>query len=374
MFWTLALSSAAGLVGLLPTALDSSPPSTDPASETTDGQAVLDSSLEFERKLAELAFALYLGEELAVDAGTYACTEPSSLTVGEPITCFTLIGSERVVVAETLLTGTSGVYEFEIISDHQIGSDETTPTDPGPSTTALPTPVLITTAPLSQADADLLAYGAQIDEDAVELIGNLISDDGIVASADYSWDRQTATVRVTTTLAPTYVDGLDAAAWVIARDRVIDLWSRDSPFRAAGSSIRPGLEVTVDGVRFVSDFDLCVQVADQTITMTDWLAKSRRPGLTRPNRDQTEPGTVSLNDISTGPRRRISMRQIDAGDRCERQEMPIVAPRAHATADLIGETWVTTATSESPASRLRPSHASRTRTSRAANDSPPLGT
>ena len=287
MFWTLALSSAAGLVGLLPTALDSSPPSTDPASETTDGQAVLDSSLEFERKLAELAFALYLGEELAVDAGTYACTEPSSLTVGEPITCFTLIGSERVVVAETLLTGTSGVYEFEIISDHQIGSDETTPTDPGPSTTALPTPVLITTAPLSQADADLLAYGAQIDEDAVELIGNLISDDGIVASADYSWDRQTATVRVTTTLAPTYVDGLDAAAWVIARDRVIDLWSRDSPFRAAGSSIRPGLEVTVDGVRFVSNFDLCVQVADQTITMTDWLAKSRGPGL--PDRTAIRP-------------------------------------------------------------------------------------
>ena len=374
MFWTLALSSAAGLVGLLPTALDSSPPSTDPASETTDGQAVLDSSLEFERKLAELAFALYLGDELAVDAGTYACTEPSSLTVGEPITCFTLIGSERVVVAETQLTGTSGVYEFEIISDHQIGSDETTPTDPGPSTTALPTPVLITTAPLSQADADLLAYGAQIDEDAVELIGNLISDDGIVASADYSWDRQTATVaRHRHPRADLRRRARRGGVGHRPRSS-IDLWSRDSPFRAAGSSIRPGLEVTVDGVRFVSDFDLCVQVADQTITMTDWLAKSRGPGLTRPNRDQTEPGTVSLNAVSTGPRRRISMRQIDAGDRCDRQAMSIVAPRAHATAALIGETWVTTATSESRREPASSSHASRTRTSRAASDSPPLGT
>ena len=81
-------------------------------------------------------------------------------------------------------------------------------------------------------------------------------------------------------MAPTAANGLDAAAWVIARDRAMDLWSRDSPFRASGTSIRPGLEVTVDGIRFVSDFDLCVQIADQTITMTDWLAKSRGPGHT----------------------------------------------------------------------------------------------
>lgn len=277
MFRTLALSSAAGLVAVaVAVAVDTSPPSTDPASESTGEQPVLDSTVEFERKLAELAFALYLGDELDVDAGTYTCTEPSSLTVGEAVTCFTLIESERVVVAETQLTGTSGVYEFEIISDHQVGADEPTLSDPRSSTTTLPTPILITTvAPLSRADTDLLAYGAQIDADAVDLVGNLIADDGIVASADYSWDSQSATVRVSSALAPTYANGRDAAAWIISRDRAMDLWSRDSPFRAAGTSIRPSLEVTVDGVRFVSDFDLCVQIADQTITMTDWLAESR---------------------------------------------------------------------------------------------------
>ncbi len=45
------------------------------------------------------------------------------------------------------------------------------------------------------------------------------------------------------------------------------------------------------------------------------------------------------------------MRQIDAGDRCDRHEMAIVAPSAHATADLIGDTWVTTTTSASAARR-----------------------
>ena len=76
MLRSLALSSAAGLVWLAPAALDSTPPTSDP--QTTDQQAELDTTPEFERKLAELAFALYLGDELDVDAGTYACTEPSS--------------------------------------------------------------------------------------------------------------------------------------------------------------------------------------------------------------------------------------------------------------------------------------------------------
>jgi hypothetical protein len=33
--------------------------------------------------------------------------------------------------------------------------------------------------------------------------------------------------------------------------------------------------MTVEDARGVSDFDLCVQLADQTIAMADWLTKSR---------------------------------------------------------------------------------------------------
>ena len=148
------LSSAAGLCGVLPTAAPaSSPPSTDPATETTSEAPA--GNPEFERNLAELAFALFLGSELDVNAGSYSCTEPASASVGETITCFTLIGSERVVVAVTELTGISGSYEFVVISDHHIDPvDFAAPsTDPPTANaTTLPVPVLVTTtAPLSLA-------------------------------------------------------------------------------------------------------------------------------------------------------------------------------------------------------------------------------
>jgi hypothetical protein len=102
-----------------------------------------------------------------------------------------------------------------------------------------------------------------------------MADGGFIEQADYGWDPETVTVTVSATLSPTYSAGVDTAAWIIARDRAMDLWDRQSPFRAAGATIRPGLEITVDDTRFVSDFDLAVRLADQTIAMTDWLAESR---------------------------------------------------------------------------------------------------
>ena len=45
--------------------------------------------------------------------------------------CFTLVGTDRVVVARTELTDMSGVYEFELVSDQLIlpGEDTTTTVD-----------------------------------------------------------------------------------------------------------------------------------------------------------------------------------------------------------------------------------------------------
>ena len=287
------------LAGVLLAAPDTSPPSTEPGSDSTEAQADAgetsavepgagqlvdqEGSPEFERQLAELAFALYLGNELDVDAGTYSCTEPASLAVGETITCFTLIGSERVVVATTEVTGTPGVYEFVLVSDHQIDPAEATTTVAASSTvsrattTVLPTPVIVTTVvPLSQADQALLAFGEQINADSAGLVANLVAgDDGIVETAEYWWDPQSATVVLSATLSPSYTNSPDTAAWIIARDRALDLWNRQSPFRAEGTTIRPSLDITVDEVRYVSEFDICVQIADQTIAMTDWIAQSR---------------------------------------------------------------------------------------------------
>ena len=117
-------------------------------------------------------------------------------------------------------------------------------------------------------------------------------------------------MAVSSTLAPTSANGLDTAAWIIARDRAMDLWNRESPFRAEGTTIRPSLEVTVDGVRFVSDFDLCVQ--HRRPDDRDGRLARREPPHAEPQRPSGRAGTVSLNAVSTGPRRRISIRQIDA--------------------------------------------------------------
>jgi hypothetical protein len=291
---TVALSavSVAGALALVAPA--SSPPTSEPSSGTTDEppsdaavpapgtgeQVEVEGSPEFERKLAELAFALYLGNELDVEPGSSSCTEPSSLDVGESITCFTLIGSERVIVARTELSGTSGVYDFELVSDHQVTSADTTPaasSTTGPSsTTTLPTPVIVTTTgPLTSADRELLAHGEQINEDADALVATLLGEeDSVIASAEYSWDATTTTVVLTVTLGPTYENSASTMAWILSRDRAMDLWDRATPFRAETATIRPGLVVTVDGTRFVSDFDLCVQLADQTIAMRDWIAAS----------------------------------------------------------------------------------------------------
>jgi hypothetical protein len=95
-------------------------------------------------------------------------------------------------------------------------------------------------------------------------------EDSVIASAEYSWDAATTTVVLTVTLAPTYENSAGTMAWILSRDRAMDLWDRATPFRAEAATIRPGLVVTVDGTRFVSGFDLCVQLADQTIVMREW--------------------------------------------------------------------------------------------------------
>jgi hypothetical protein len=296
----LALSSAATVVGLALSLSPAAPPSTEPPAGTSEetpvdpappadaaAQPQLEGTPDFERKLAELAFALFLGTELDIESGRYSCTEPSSLEVGETIVCFTLVGSDRVVVARTELTDMPGVYEFELVSDQLIlpGEETTTsstttttpPTSP-PSTTSLP-PVFIvtTTAAPTPADTELLAFGDSINADAQDFVDNLTAgDEDLIESASYSWDPATATVRLAVTFAPSYSYPIDTAAWIFARDRAMDLWNRDSPFRAEGATIRPSLEIVVNDARYVSDFNLCLRVADQTIAMEDWVRASHR--------------------------------------------------------------------------------------------------
>ena len=48
-------------------------------------------------------------------------------------------------------------------------------------------------------------------------------------------------------------------------------WMEGEPTREADATIRPRLEVTVDGVIYGTPFDVMVEVADYTITQDEWL-------------------------------------------------------------------------------------------------------
>jgi hypothetical protein len=284
-----ALSSATAAwlaFSVSPSAPPSTEPPTDAAAEPGAAeQPQLEGTPDFERKLAELAFALYLGTELDIESGRYSCTQPSSLEVGETIVCFTLVDSDRVVVARTELTDMPGVYEFELVSDQLIQpgaattSTTSTTTSSTPATTTSLPPVFIvtTTAAPTPADTELLAFGDSINAEAQDFVDNLTAgDEDLIESATYSWDPATATVSLDVAFAPSYAYPLDTAAWIFARDRAMDLWNRDSPFRAEGATIRPSLEIVVNDARYVSDFNLCLRVADQTIAIDDWVRASHR--------------------------------------------------------------------------------------------------
>src|SRR5581483_4867459 len=82
---------------------------------------------------------------------------------------------------------------------------------------------------------------------------------------------------------------------------------------------------------------------------------------------------TSLNERRTGPLSVMPTRVIDATPTNMRQLTPSPTSSAHATAALMGDTWLTTTTSASTAAWARSSHASRTRRPTLASDSPSGG-
>ena len=78
-------------------------------------------------------------------------------------------------------------------------------------------------------------------------------------------------------------------------------------------------------------------------------------------RPQSSRRTPRLNHRTTGPAGSMSMRVTLASSTYIRHAMPSGTSRAHATAALIGLTWVTTTTVTSTAASARSAHAARTR-------------
>lgn len=249
------------------------PPDTEPPGGDTS----------FERQLAEWSFGTFLAIDVGVDPGTFTCTEPSTMEVGESVTCFAIVADERVIVATTTASGASGIFEFSVIGDYLV-ADEPAPTVPNevtttpvsPSTQPL-TPTTFSRADTTEANVAVLLQGDSINQIAPNEIAAMLnaSDGSVIAVNAWRWNGASGTFTVDFTLNPASDIDPDVAAWIAATNLSMH-WGRGQAFREPAATIRPILLIVVSGRRYESSWDLTAQVADQTVGREDWLAAARQ--------------------------------------------------------------------------------------------------
>jgi len=206
----------------------------------------------FERQLAEIGFATFVTVELGLDVGRYACTEPRSVEPPSPIECFTIIDGERVIVAETEASDGTGRFSFDVVSDQDVGGH-------------------------SDADAAVVDYGEEINRVADEYTDDyLAADPRITAISTFHFDPDTAVLTLELTVADGVEFPPEVVAWVNTREFARAHWKPGSPWRAEEARLQPAFTIVVNGERFVSDFDVMVDVADEDISEQAWVAVAAR--------------------------------------------------------------------------------------------------
>jgi hypothetical protein len=270
-----AVLVAAGLVMAAPPVKAAPPDSTEPpgegpadapgghpADQAGESDAALDdgASTDFERRLAEVDFAIFLSTDMAMDSGTFSCSEPPSLERGTAITCFTIINGDRLLVATTTVSAGTAEYDFEIIADMTLGAS---PAGTGPTGTL---------APPSAADAAVLANGQAINDSSAAFVAQYLTDPRIAAVPVYAFDPATGTLTLELSLAPGSGIDADALAWANAQTFAQHQWAAGQPFRTDGATVRPSFVLVVDGAGYPSSFDVMAGIADGMITMDQWLA------------------------------------------------------------------------------------------------------
>ncbi len=265
-------------------------PDAPPDTEPSDGDT------SFERQLAEWSFGTFLALDVGVDPGTFTCTEPANMDLGEPVTCFAIVGDERVIVATTRVSGLSGIFDFMVIGDYLV-TDPPASTIPVPLTTAPSTNAAVTINPttspspsiapqptttfssqdVTQANVAVLLQGDTLNQIAQNEIAAMLNaaDGSVIAVNAWRWAAASGMFTVDFTLNPAPNIEPDVAAWIAATNLSVH-WSRGQAFREPAATIRPVLVIVVDGLRYVSGWELASQVADQAIGQDDWLAAARQ--------------------------------------------------------------------------------------------------
>jgi hypothetical protein len=120
-------------------------------------------------------------------------------------------------------------------------------------------------------------------------LGRVLTENNasIMSVDNIGYDAPTSTVQVAVTTSGVDPANRDAVAFFVT-DVMAYLWMENEPTREVDATIRPRLEVTVDGVVYGTPYDVMVDVADYAITEAEWLeivtgnaavAPTRKPGL-----------------------------------------------------------------------------------------------
>lgn len=263
----LGLVAALGPLSPPPTdPLPTDPATTDPPLPVAPGEAP-------ERRLAEFSFAIFVTLEFDTDPGAFTCAGPDIGDGTDTITCFALTAEGRVIIATTISSDGTGVFDWEVLSDHSVDGDPSVTT-----TTELPPPPTSEgdVTPANDADASILAYGEELNQSADAAAVDFVefSEGAIRTVNGFAWDPETATVTLDVTLNPTMVIDHDSSAWILVQAVKVH-WLRTEPFRLEGATLHPAFVLVIGGTRYESDFDLMVEVADQLISREDWAATAR---------------------------------------------------------------------------------------------------
>jgi len=254
----------------------SEPPDTSPATSTAVEEGDLaaapgagQTDTEFERRLAELSFAEFLGVATGTNTNLYACAEPESVADGTPILCFAALGEPdeggiEVLVAETVVSGGSGMFSFEFV-------DTAPPPSSAPSTE--PATVSVPVGDVATAaNLAVLAAGREIDAGAEAFVEQYLADPRIASVEQYDFDATAALLTLSVTLASDVSFTPEDLAWGNTAAFAERYWSAGAPLRAAGATVLPGFAIVVDGAAYTSDFATMTAIADGAVTRTEWLA------------------------------------------------------------------------------------------------------
>jgi hypothetical protein len=204
------------------------------------------------------------------------CTRPPVRDDTGELLCYALI-SERVSVAAVATMTAPGVYSFLPLNkvDPADLFDEA-PSNSEPSSPGTPDAPNVPDAPdePDQHNATDQAILASIDAavaDAQGIAGVLTENNPAIVSVDLiDYHAPTSTVKVSLRTDVTDPGLRDSVAFFVT-DIMAFLWMESEPVREADATIRPRLEVDVDGVLYGTPFEVMTEVADYTITEAEWL-------------------------------------------------------------------------------------------------------